>query len=88
MEIIINTPGLYIHFQDAVLLVQLVIDGFLQITSNIKYTVEKWDPRISVTSLKATPNFDDNGFDVHMNYVIRGLDNPPVAVEFFLARTR
>jgi len=36
MEIIINTPGLYIHFQDAVLLVQLVIDGFLQITSNIK----------------------------------------------------
>ncbi len=59
-----------------------------QITSNIKYTVEKWEPRISVTSLKATPNFDDNGFDVHMNYVIRGLDNPPVAVEFFLARTR
>tara|TARA_Y100000994_G_C15420138_1_gene329632 strand:+ start:438 stop:551 length:114 start_codon:yes stop_codon:yes gene_type:complete len=36
MEIIINSPGLYIHLHDAVLLVQYVIDGFIQITSNIK----------------------------------------------------
>ncbi len=36
MEIVINTPGLYIHLQDAVLLVQYFIDGFIEITSKIK----------------------------------------------------
>ncbi len=36
MEIIVNTPNLYIHLQDAVLFVQYIIDGIIQITSNIK----------------------------------------------------
>ena len=36
MEIIINTPNLYIHFHDAVLLVQYVWEGIIHITSNIK----------------------------------------------------
>jgi len=36
MEIIINTPNLYIHLQDAVLMVQLLIDGLIQVTSNFK----------------------------------------------------
>ena len=32
--------------------------------------------------------FQDNGFDVELQYSIRGTDDPPVAVEFFLSRTR
>jgi len=36
MEIIINTPNLHIHLQDAVLMVQLLIDGLIQVTSNFK----------------------------------------------------
>ena len=36
MEIIINTPNFYIHFQDAVLMFQYVIDGLIHIKSNIK----------------------------------------------------
>ena len=36
MEIIINTPNFYIHLQDAVLMVQYVIDGLIHIKSNIK----------------------------------------------------
>ena len=36
MEIIVYTPNLYIHLQDAVLLVQYVIDGLIHITTNIK----------------------------------------------------
>ena len=36
MEIVVYTPNLYIHLQDAVLLVQYVIDGLIHITSNIK----------------------------------------------------
>ena len=59
-----------------------------QITGNIRYTIDRWEPRISVLNLSATPNFDDNGFDVEMTYEIRGTDDPPVTVDFFLARTR
>ena len=59
-----------------------------QITGNIRYTIDRWEPRINVLNLNATPNFDDNGFDVEMTYEIRGTDDPPVTVDFFLARTR
>ena len=59
-----------------------------QITGNIRYTIDRWEPRISVIDLKASPNFDDNGFDVVMTYEVRGTDNPPVTVDFFLSRTR
>jgi len=58
------------------------------IQNNIISTIKKFEPRIGVLSLEATPNFDDNGFDVEMTYEIRGTDNPPVTVDFFLARTR
>ena len=58
------------------------------IQSNIVSTIKKFEPRIGVLSLEAAPNFDDNGFDVEMTYEIRGTDNPPVNVDFFLARTR
>ena len=36
MEIIIQTPGFYMHFQDAVLFVQFCIDGIIHIASQIK----------------------------------------------------
>ena len=59
-----------------------------QIKRNILFTIDKWEPRISVLNINAIPNYADNGFDVEMTYEIRGTDDPPVAVEFFLARTR
>ena len=59
-----------------------------QIKRNIISTIDRWEPRISVQDIVAKPNFDDNGFDVEMTYEIRGTDNPPVNVDFFLARTR
>jgi len=36
MEIIINSPNFYLHLQDAVLMVQFLIDGLIQVTSNFK----------------------------------------------------
>ena len=59
-----------------------------QIKGNIRSTIAKWEPRIGIVSLICNPNMDDNGFDVEMTYEIRGLDNPPITVDFFLARTR
>lgn len=59
-----------------------------QVNGNIRYTLGRFEPRISVQSVDTTPNFDDNGFDVELTYRIIGSDVPPVTVEFFLARTR
>ena len=61
--------------------------GF-QIKGNIRDTLERFEPRISVIDIKCTPNFQDNGFDVELQYSIRGTDDPPTAIEFFLSRTR
>ena len=61
--------------------------GF-QIKGNIRDTLEKFEPRISVIDIKCILNFAENGFDVELQYSVRGTDDPPVAVEFFLARTR
>ena len=59
-----------------------------QIKRNIISTIDRWEPRISVQDIVAKPNFDDNGFDVEMTYEVQGTDDPPVTVDFFLARTR
>ena len=61
--------------------------GF-QIKRNIQDTLDRFEPRVSVIDIKCTPNFQDNGFDVELQYRIKGTDNPPTAIEFFLSRTR
>ena len=58
------------------------------IQNKILSTLSKFEPRIGVLSIEAVPNFDDNGFEDEMTYEIRGSDNPPTTVDFFLARTR
>ena len=59
-----------------------------QIKGNIRDTIERFEPRISIVRLKASPNYDDNGFDITMTYSIRGTNDSPVTVDFFLSRTR
>ena len=59
-----------------------------QIKGNIRDTIERFEPRITVVRLQASPNYDDNGFDITMTYSIRGTDDSPVTVDFFLSRTR
>ena len=61
--------------------------GF-QIKRNIQDTLDRFEPRVNVIDIKCTPNFQDNGFDVELQYRIKGTDNPPTAIEFFLSRTR
>ena len=59
-----------------------------QIKGNIRDTIERFEPRISVVRLKASPNYEDNGIDITMTYSIRGTNDSPVTVDFFLSRTR
>ena len=59
-----------------------------QIKGNIQSTIDRFEPRISISEIKCVPNYNDNGFDVEMTYIIRGSDEPPVTVDIFLERTR
>ena len=58
------------------------------IRSEIRDVLNRYEPRISVDSIRCTPDDMNNGYEVEMSYTIVGRDDAPVAVEFFLERTR
>ena len=58
------------------------------IKKEIKETLLRYEPRISVDRILCDPDFDNNGYEVELNYTIVGRDDTPVAVDFFLERTR
>ena len=58
------------------------------IRSEIREVLNRYEPRISVDSIICTPDEMNNGYEVEMSYTIVGRDDAPVAVEFFLERTR
>ena len=59
-----------------------------EIGDDIRQTLDQYEPRITVTGLEVDANFDDNGFDVALEFEIIGREDFPVAIEFFLERTR
>lgn len=58
------------------------------VNSEITNTLQEYEPRINIISLNVIPNFDDNGFDVNLEFEIIGREDAPLNVEFFLERTR
>lgn len=58
------------------------------VQSYISDTLNRYEPRIRILSLSTIPNFDDNGFDVDLEFEIDGREDFPVNVSFFLERTR
>ena len=58
------------------------------IKQEIRETIDRYEPRVTVTKLDCTPDFDNNGYIVEMQYTIVGRNDIPVAVEFILERTR
>lgn len=58
------------------------------IKGEIAETLERYEPRISINAILCTPDFMNNGFEVEVEFTIVGRDDAPVAVEFFLERTR
>lgn len=58
------------------------------VNSEITNTLQEYEPRINIISLDVIPNFDDNGFDVNLEFEIIGREDAPLNVEFFLERTR
>ena len=58
------------------------------IQSEIEQTVNSFEPRVSLTSVEVTPNFDNNEFDCVINYDIIGIDVLPQQLSFALQPTR
>ena len=58
------------------------------IKQEIREAINRYERRVSVTLIECEPDFDNNGYNVEVQYTIVGRDDIPVAVEFILERTR
>ena len=58
------------------------------IKKEIRETLNRYEPRITVDQIRCNPDYDNNGYEVELRYTIVGRDDTPVAVDFFLERTR
>ena len=58
------------------------------IQTEIEFTINNFEPRVDLTGVKVTPNFDNNAFDVVINYDIVGIDVLPQQLTFALQPTR
>jgi phage baseplate assembly protein W len=58
------------------------------IRSEIRDVLNRYEPRINVDSIRCVPDELNNGYEVELSYTIIGRDDTPIAVEFFLERTR
>ena len=58
------------------------------IKQEIRETLSRYEPRAYVEQLRCEPDYDNNGYNVELQYTITGREDIPVAVEFILERTR
>jgi|TARA_B100000287_G_scaffold323136_1_gene307106 phage baseplate assembly protein W len=58
------------------------------IVDEITESIENYEPRVKLISVEASPDFDNNTFDVTIKYDITGADVPPQELQFALQSTR
>lgn len=58
------------------------------IESQIRTSINNYEPRVSLISVTAYPDYDNNSFDVTITYNIIGVDVPAQQLEFVLQPTR
>ena len=58
------------------------------VEDDIKDTVDNYEPRVRLISVKATPDYEGNAFDVVITYDIIGIDALPQQLAFALQSTR
>lgn len=58
------------------------------IEGEIKNTIDNYEPRVRLINVIVRPNFDNNEFNVTVNYRIVGIDVPPQQLTFALQPTR
>ena len=60
----------------------------VQIQTQIEESVQRYEPRVTLRTVDANVNIDDNSFDVVIVYDIIGADIPTQQLEFVLQPTR
>ena len=60
----------------------------LAIRDEIRNSIEKFEPRVSLSSVKVNPDFESNQYDAVITYTIIGADVPTQQLEFVLQPTR
>ena len=58
------------------------------VEDDIRDTVDNYEPRVKFVSVKATPDYQGNAFDVIITYNIIGIDALPQQLAFALQPTR
>ena len=59
-----------------------------QIETELRDSIGRFEPRVSLTKVDVNPNIDGNGFDVVLVYDIIGAEVLPQQLEFVLLPTR
>jgi phage baseplate assembly protein W len=58
------------------------------IQSEIRTVINNYEPRVELISINATPNYDENQYDINIVYRIIGIDVLPQQLSFALIPTR
>ena len=56
--------------------------------SRISESINRYEPRVKLSSVKAYPDFDNNGFDVIVTYDVIGAEIPRQELQFVLQSSR
>ena len=72
---------------------EMLFENMDKITSNlirseIENTLNNYEPRISLKEVLVEPNYDDNEYNVTINYIIVGIDVDVQQLSFALVSTR
>ena len=58
------------------------------IRSEIRTTIENYEPRVEISEILVDPDYEGNAFNVTLQYFIIGIDVPEQELTFALAPTR
>ena len=58
------------------------------IREEVEYTIGAFEPRVLLNSVSVDPNYDDNGYDILIDYSIVGLPEKTDSITLFLERPR
>jgi len=58
-----------------------------RIKREIEYSIDRYEPRVSLTKVKVIPNYDNNEFNILIAYDIIGINVPAQQLDFVLQST-
>jgi phage baseplate assembly protein W len=58
------------------------------IREEIEYSINQYEPRVNLIKVDSLPNYDNNEYNVIIQYEVLGADVPPQQLEFVLLPSR